>query len=82
VVDSDNTSQLDWRPSATESAEWTFCLGMLHNPAGKIRSYSMSVGASIYRPTANPNSPTIGIYGHDPTMKVGGAGPLDDVVAA
>jgi hypothetical protein len=83
VVDSDNTSQLSWRPSTTnEIAEWTFCLGMLHNPAGKSRHYSMSVGASIYRPTADPASPTIGIYGHDPTMKVGGAGPMEGEVAA
>jgi hypothetical protein len=83
VVDSDNTSYVDWKPSTgNDNAEWTFCLGMLHNPVGKIRRYSMSVGASIYRPTSNPNAPTIGIYGHDPTMRVGGGGPQEEVVAA
>jgi hypothetical protein len=82
VVDSDNTSHLTWKPSEGDEPVWTFCLGMLHNPRGMTRKYSMSVGASVYQPSADPLRPTIGIYGHDPDMHVKGGGPVDDEVAA
>jgi hypothetical protein len=82
VVDSDDSSHLSWRPGDSDAAAWTYCLGMLHNPKGETRRYSMSVGGTIYRPNPAPAAPMIGIYGHDPTMKVGGGGPLEDVAAA
>jgi hypothetical protein len=82
VVDSDDTSYLTWKASDGDDPVWVYCLGMLYNPPGKVRTYSMSVGASVYRPSSDPLTPTIGIYGHDPDVHVKGGGPIDQIVAA
>jgi hypothetical protein len=79
VVDSDASIPNAWPTSPTSNNVWTYCLGALHpNPHHTQARYSMSVGATIW----NPSTSLVGIYGDDPTMKVGGKGDCLEVEPA
>ncbi|HSS98422.1 MAG TPA: hypothetical protein VLK33_15405 [Terriglobales bacterium] len=79
VVDSEASTPSAWPISPSKNNVWTFCLGALHpNSHNTQARYSMSVGATVW----NPSTQQVGIYGDDPTMKVGGKGDCLEVEPA
>jgi len=65
VADSEVTAASGWPVSPTSNNVWTYCLGMIY---GQDNTYGVSVGVSVL----NPGTQLLALYGHDPTMKVGG----------